>query len=172
LINKVGAFEKVSLKQFKIDMKSTFGEKYSDEEIEKMYEKITLPERATTGSAGYDIRSTINFTLNPNESIKIPTGIRVLIDEGWWLGCFPRSSLGFKYRLQLDNQAGIIDSDYYFAENCGHIFAKITNDSKNGKSVTINEGDRFIQAIFIPFGITYNDNTTEIRQGGIGSTNQ
>ena len=92
------------------------------------------------------------------------------VDDGWWLGCFPRSGLGFKYRLQLDNTVGVIDSDYYGSSNEGHIFAKLTNDSKDGKDVTVQAGDSFMQAVFIPYGITYSDDANGVRDGGMGST--
>lgn len=157
-------------------MKSTFGEKYSDDQIKDIYEKIELPKRATSGSAGYDIKTPIDIYLEPGQGIKMPTGIRVKIDEGWWLGCFARSGLGFKYRLQLDNGTGIIDNDYYYAKNEGHIFAAITNDSRTGKTVSLwakddeKPADAFIQAVFIPFGIIYDDNADGERLGGLGST--
>ena len=86
------------------------------------------------------------------------------------LQIFPRSSLGFKFRLQLDNTVGIIDSDYYFAKNQGHIMIKITNNSKENKTVEIKAGEAFAQGVFIPFGITVDDNATEQRTGGFGST--
>ena len=66
----------------------------------------------------------------------------------------PRSGLGFKFRLQLDNTMGVIDSDYYNSDNEGHIFAKVTNDSKSQKIVRVEGGTGFMQAIFIPYGIT------------------
>ena len=86
------------------------------------------------------------------------------------LKCYPRSGLGFKYRLQLNNTVGIIDSDYYMSDNEGHIFAKITNDSKEGKSVNILAGTGFMQGIFVEYGITVDDEVTEARNGGFGST--
>lgn len=86
------------------------------------------------------------------------------------LKCYPRSGLGFKYRLQLNNTVGIIDSDYYMSDNEGHIFAKITNDSKEGKSVNIPAGTGFMQGIFVEYGITVDDEVTEARNGGFGST--
>ena len=73
-----------------------------------MWEGIALPHRATTGSAGYDFKAPFTFELRPGETMKIPTGVRVKIDDGWWLGCLPRSGLGFKFRLQLDNTMGVI----------------------------------------------------------------
>ena len=104
------------------------------------------------------------------ETIKIPTGIRVKIEDGWWLGCLPRSGLGFKYRLQLNNTLGVIDSDYYYSDNEGHIFAKITNDGKEGRHLKVKAGESFMQGIFIPYGVTYSDNVENVRNGGMGST--
>lgn len=168
-MNRVGKFEKVSFKQFKEAMKDTFGIE-EDYIIDPVYRKIKLPKRATSGSAGYDFFSPIEFTMSPGSTVKIPTGIRVMMEDGWWLGCLPRSGLGFKFRLQLNNTMGVIDGDYYFSDNEGHIFAKITNDSNEGKVVSLKEGDAFIQGIFLPYGVTYSDDAHGIRNGGIGST--
>lgn len=168
-MNKIAKFEKVSISQFIKDFKDTFNI-FSDEEIINIYNEIKLPKRATKGSAGYDFFSPISFTLKPNESIKIPTGIRVRIDEGWFLANFPRSGLGFKYRLQLNNTVGIIDSDYYNALNEGHIFSKITNATNEEKIIEVLKGQGFVQGIFIPFGITIDDEANEERVGGFGST--
>ena len=167
-MQKVGNFEKVSFEQFASAMKVEFG--IGDAEAKMMYDLIDLPVRATAGSAGYDFKSPINFTLAPGSSVKIPTGIRVKIDEGWWLCCAPRSGLGCKYRMQLDNTIGVVDSDYYNSDNEGHIYAKITNDSKENKELVVWMGDRFMQTIFIPYGITYSDAAEGVRNGGWGST--
>ena len=140
------------------------------ENVRKLYDEITLPERATKDSAGYDIKSPIDFELPPHTSIKIPTGIRVKMEEGWVLKVYPRSGLGFKYRLQLDNTVGVIDGDYYYSDNEGHIFVKVTNDGKTGKTLTVNKGEGFCQGIFLPFGITEDDSAEEVRNGGFGST--
>jgi len=94
----------------------------------------------------------------------------VKMDEDWVLKLYPRSGLGFKYRLQLNNTVGIIDSDYYFSDNEGHIFAKITNDSNEGKTLEIGAGSGFMQGIFIEYGITVDDDAEGIRNGGFGST--
>jgi len=166
----VAEFKKVSYEQFKKDWTNTFGETYDDKNIQNIYNNIQLPRRATSGSAGYDIRSPFTFILKPNETIKIPTGLIVLIDEGWTLKCYPRSSLGFKYRLELDNTVGIIDSDYYYSDNEGHIFFKITNNTKENKTIYINEGDAFVQGVFEEYGITVDDDPVGIRNGGFGST--
>lgn len=134
------------------------------------YQSVKLPLRATKGSAGYDFFAPKEFTLAPNESVKIATGIRVRIDEGWVLKIYPRSSLGFKYRLSLDNTVGIIDSDYYFAENEGHIFVKMTNCGD--KTLTVEKGKAFAQGIFLEYGITEDDQCSSSRTGGIGSTDK
>lgn len=170
-MNKIAKFEKVSYEQFKKDYIDCFNEE-SGEKIKEIYDNIKLPKRATKGSAGYDFYSPITFTLKPCETIKIPTGIRVKIEDGWFLANFPRSGLGFKYRLQLNNTVGIIDADYYNALNEGHIMSKLTNDSKENKEVLITAGSGFTQGIFLPFGITVDDESDEIRTGGFGSTSK
>ncbi len=165
-MKKIAKFEIVSKEQFSEAWLDTFNTS------ENVYDELKLPKRATTGSAGYDFYSPLDFTLNPGETIKIPTGIRVKIDEGWVLKVYPRSSLGFKFRLQLNNTVGIIDSDYYYSDNEGHIFIKITNDSKENKITQIKKGEAFAQGIFIEYGITVDDDTTDTRNGGFGSTNK
>lgn len=168
-MNRIAKFEKVSLEQFREGWTDTFGP--ADEGvIEQIYEQIRIPRRATVGSAGYDFFAPAEFTLAPGETIKIPTGIRVRMEPEWVLKCYPRSGLGFKYRLQLNNTVGIIDSDYYYSDNEGHIFAKLTNDTNEGKTVEISAGSGFMQGIFVEYGITVDDDAAEIRNGGFGST--
>ena len=70
----------------------------------------------------------------------------------------------------MNNTVGIIDSDYYESDNEGHIFAKITNDSKEGKEVSLKAFEGFMQGIFVEYGITFDDDVEEIRNGGFGST--
>lgn len=137
---------------------------------ERCGRKLHSPAEQRLALPGYDFKAPFTFEMRPGETMKIPTGIRVKIDEGWWLGCLPRSGLGFKFRMQFDNTMGVIDSDYYFSDNEGHIFAKITNDSKSQKIVHVEAGNGFMQAIFIPYGITYSDDATGVRNGGMGST--
>lgn len=169
-MKKIAKFEKVSFKQFKSDWEDTFADAYSEEEKEKIYNELILPTRATKGSAGYDFFAPVDITIEPSKTVKIPTGVRVSIDDGWVLKCYPRSGLGFKYRLQLNNTVGIIDSDYYFSDNEGHIFAKITNDTNENKTVEIKAGSGFMQGIFVEYGITVDDDVTTQRNGGFGST--
>lgn len=168
-MKKIAKFEKVTLEQFESDWISTFGDK-SKQVIADIYNNIKLPRRATVGSAGYDFFSPIGFILRPGESIKIPTGIRCEINWGWVLKCYPRSGLGFKYRMQLDNTVGIVDSDYFYSDNEGHIFLKISNDTNDEKTIQIKRGDGIAQGIFLEYGITYDDNVNGIRNGGFGST--
>lgn len=137
----------------------------------EIYTNLKLPRRATKYSAGYDFYAPYAFTLNPGETIKVPTGIRVRMQEDYVLMLFPRSSLGFKYRLQLDNTVGIIDADYYYSANEGHIFIKVTNDSHD-KVLEVKQGDAFCQGIFIEYAVTEDDEVTETRDGGFGSTNK
>ena len=165
-MKRIARFEKVSKNQFSEAWVDTFK---CDENV---YDEIKLPKRATQGSAGYDFFSTLDFSLAPGESLKIPTGIRAYIEDGWVLKIYPRSGLGFKFRLQLNNTVGIIDSDYYNSDNEGHIFIKITNDSKEEKTVTIKKGEAFAQGIFLEYGVTYDDDVEEIRNGGFGSTSK
>lgn len=135
------------------------------------YDELIVPYRATKGSAGYDFFSPISFKLKPGQTIKVPTCIKCSLNPGTVLMLFPRSSFGFKYRMQLDNSVGIVDQDYYNNEsNEGHIFIKITNDSKNSKTLEVKAGDAFAQGIIVHYEITDDDKAEGIRNGGIGST--
>lgn len=181
-------FEKVSFNQFKKDFLDRLGSwflVYIDElpfrfnepdstavetKIKEIYDKIKKPERATVGSAGYDFFAPFEICLEPGQTIEIPTGIRAKIDDGWVLKLYPRSGLGFKYRMQLDNTVGIIDSDYYNSDNEGHIMVKLTNDGTEGKTIDVDEGKGYIQGIFTQYGITEDDSATGLRNGGFGST--
>ena len=185
----VAKFEKVSYEQFNKDFKDAFTwgdivalnllparltepDKSAVETIiRKIYDEIKLPKRGTKGSAGYDFFSPIDIDLKPGQTVKIPTGIRCRIDEDWVLKLYPRSGLGFKCRLQLNNTVGIIDSDYYGSEsNEGHIMAKITNDTNENKTASLKKGEGFIQGIFVEYGVTEDDDAYDIRVGGFGST--
>ena len=159
-MNKIAKFEKVSFNQFM----------QACEQGQDVYENIKLPRRATIGSAGYDFFMPYDLELKPGQTALIPTGIRAKINDGWVLCLFPRSGLGFKFRLQLNNTVGIIDADYYGSSNEGHIMAKITNDSNENKTITLSQGEGFIQGIFLPFGIVEDDEVSTIRDGGFGST--
>lgn len=133
----------------------------------EVYDNIKLPIRATSGSAGYDFHMPYNVAFRTGQLMTIPTGIRCKIEPGWMLALFPRSGLGFKHGFRLKNTVGIIDSDYYNAGNEGHIMAKVDVDL----NFICNEGDRFMQGVFMPYGVATNDETISgERAGGFGST--
>ena len=161
-MKRIARFEKVSFEQFVEGWGDTLGITDQDK-IRALYDEIRLPRRATAGSAGYDFFAPADITLRPGETIKIPTGIRLRLEPERVLTCHPRTGLGLKYR-------GIIDSDYYYSDNEGHIFSKITNDSNEEKTVSIKAGEGFMQGIFVEYGITLDDDATEVRNGGFGST--
>ena len=131
--------------------------------------EIPLPRRATAGSAGYDFVSPVEVTVPAGGSALIPTGIRAEMEPGWVLMLFPRSSLGFRHALRLSNTVGVIDSDYAFAKNEGHIMVKLRNPLD--EPVTIGRGERFCQVVFLPYG-TAEEDESELgeRSGGMGST--
>lgn len=167
-MQKIAEFQKVSFSQFEADFKKNFPE---CENVKEIYDSIKLPKRATTGSAGYDFYSPVDITLEKGKSVLIPTGIRSKIEDGWVLQIFPRSGLGFKHRVQLDNTVGIIDADYYNSSNEGHIMIKLSCDAHDdGHTVSLSAGDGFAQGIFLQFGITVDDDASGIRDGGFGST--
>ena len=168
-MHRIAKFHFVSPGQFLTAMQEGYPQ-YTEAQIKEMYENLKLPRRATKGSAGYDFFAPFAFTLAPGETIKIPTGIRAEMQEDWVLQIYPRSGLGFKYRLQLNNTVGIIDSDYFYSDNEGHIMVKITNEGV--KTMKVAKGDGFCQGIFLPYGITEDDKTEGTRNGGFGSTDK
>lgn len=172
-------FEKVSLSQYLKDfeedvllLEGIASVKRVAESAEDIYRDIKLPQRATLKSAGYDFFAPYEFTLNPGDTIRIATGIRVILDDDKFLMCAPRSGHGFKARIQLDNTIGIIDADYSDSKNEGHIMLKLTNDSHSGKSIHIDKGAGMMQAIIQKYYLTEDDDTTEFRNGGMGSTDK
>lgn len=170
-------FEKVSFKQFKKDMADLLEKNTDIEDKEKflkdVYDGIRLPKRATKDSAGYDFFAPFSFYLNKDETIVIPTGIRIKLDKNKFLAVYPRSGHGFKYRSQLDNTVGIIDSDYYYSDNEGHIMLKITCDSKMpGTRMSVELGSGFAQGIIQQYFKVDDDKAEGLRNGGMGSTDK
>lgn len=149
-------FEKVSYVQY-----SSYGDKTT-------YEALKLPRRATAASAGYDFFAPTELTIAPKQTVTVATGIRALMPSDWCLMIFPRSGLGFKYKLKLDNTVGIIDADYSNSDNEGHIFVRMTNESD--KPLTIPQGSAFAQGVFTHYLLTEDDDVTDKRNGGLGST--
>lgn len=151
-------FEKVSFDTFK-----TNG-------TQETYNNIKLPKRATAKSAGYDFYAPTKLTVAPGETVTVATGIRALMPSSWCLMIFPRSGLGFKYKLRLNNTVGIIDADYSDSDNEGHIFIRMTNESD--KLLEVEQGSAFAQGIFTQYLLTEDDDTTAERNGGLGSTDK
>lgn len=164
-------FHKVSFEEFKKECLNLqaggtlwFGD---DNEIRKYYDAIQLPRRATSGSAGYDFYMPFPAVFNSVVPSMIPTGIRVILDKDQFLLCVPRSGLGFKYGAGLINTCGIIDSDFAYSDNEGHIMAKITTR----EPFKLDAGDRFMQGIILKYDTVDNDNPIkDKRNGGFGST--
>ena len=143
---KIAKFEKISFYEASISNNNN-----TYDELKEMYENLKLPKRATKQSAGYDFYAPYEFTLCPGETIKLATGIRVILDDDKFLMCVPRSGHGFKARVQLDNTVGIIDADYSDSDNEGHIHIKLTNDSRTDKSITVKAGEGMMQAIILSY---------------------
>ena len=158
----IARFTRVSPRQYAEDM--------AGREDFLPLEEIPIPRRATAGSAGYDFTATAAVTIPPGGTALIPTGIRAEMDPGWVLLLFPRSSLGFRHGLRLSNTVGVIDSDYAFAKNEGHILVKLRNPQS--VPVTIGRGERFCQGVFLPYGTAEEDGDLAERTGGIGSTDR
>lgn len=189
-------FEKVSYEQFYKDLKSAMGKSKlsietpigynEDTDFDKFckdaYDKIKLPERATKGSAGYDFYSPVTINMSSKHEVIIPTGIRCIMPENVVLMTYPRSGLGFKYGVSLKNTVGVIDSDYQYSDNEGHIMSKLcikNNDEFEttfgvflGNTITIDQGKGFMQGIFMNYLTTDDDATSESRNGGFGSTDK
>ena len=149
----------------------------SEKEYEKVlkdkceYSDIKIPVRSTKTSAGYDFISPFAFELQPGETIKVPSGIKVAMNEDEFLAILVRSSMGFKYNIRLCNQVGIVDSDYYNnPDNEGHMFIALKNEGD--KVFSVEKGDRYAQGIFQKFLVTDDDEASGERTGGFGSTNK
>lgn len=148
-------------------------EQYNGTDAELPYEELILPKRSTSMAAGYDIISTKSFTLQPGQSIIIPTGFKAYMQPGEMLALFPRSGVGFKYEIQLANTVGIGDGDYYNCEsNEGHYMLKLVN--RGSKFWTVKSGERIAQGIFMPILLADGDNFESglERKGGFGSTDK
>lgn len=165
----IATFEKVSFDQFKKDCEGCgIGVSAIEETALRWYlDHLKLPSRATEGSAGYDFYMPFDiFSVYSGIQRKIPTGIRCKMNPGWVLMLYPRSGLGFKHGFRLRNTTGIIDSDYYNADNEGHIIACVIADTP----IKVFSGDRFMQGVFLPFGTANEEDITQQRTGGFGST--
>lgn len=157
---------------------------------------LPLPQPATPGSAGLDLRAAEDaiippfaskrelypkgeaVTLEENEKIikeiggkltMVSTGLKVHLDEGYYLAITPRSSMPLKQWLFIGNTQAVVDRDYIQADNEGEIFIQLMNLTSN--PIRIKKGDRIGQALFIPYVLPENVKPeNKVRTGGHGST--
>ena len=151
----VAKFKKVSFDQFKKDLIDC-GFNMNDAFIRSVYDAIKLPTRATVSPRG----------------ITVPTGIRCALNPFYFLMMVPRSGLGIKEYTRLGNSVGIIDRDYYFADNEGDIMINIRSDVPGNPPVYVSAGQAICQGIILPFGIADGDDAKSERTGGLGSTDR
>lgn len=112
-------FEKISFAQFKKDICDNID----------LYNEYELPKRATLKSAGYDFKVIEDISIKKGEILKIPTGVKVRLNDDEFLGVYVRSKMGCKYNIRMCNQVGIVDADYYNnVSNEGHIFVFLQNE--------------------------------------------
>lgn len=130
-----------------------------------------LPQRKTSGSAGYDFYALEDTLIPAGGSVWIRTGIKALMPPDEFLALYMRSSMGIKHSLRLVNCTAVIDSDYYNnPDNEGEIIAVVKNEGR--QAYLLHKGERFMQGVFQKYGVTDDDTATELRKGGIGSTNE
>ena len=145
-------FEKISFEQFKKDI--------GDDKA--LYESYKLPKRETKSAAGYDFYALFDYTLKPGEIKKIPTGIKVAMENDDVLLLIDRSSMGFKYNVRLCNQVGVVDADYYNNNgNEGHMWFKIQNEGD--KDYVVKKGEGMIQGMFIKY-LTVDDEEQDFQE--------
>lgn len=139
--------------------------------VSRLETPVKLPTRGTIHSAGYDIYAYDNYEIEPKQSVLIRTGVKAYMPPDEYLDLRVRSSLGIKRQLMLATGASVIDSDYYNnEENEGEIMVVLYN--YGDETQTIAAGERIVQGIFTKYFLIDNDNTTDQRTGGTGSTNK
>lgn len=137
----------------------------------RLGDSIPLPEPATEGSAGMDLRAAVDapVTLAPGESLLVPSGMAIHIgDPAWCALIVPRSGLGHKQGLVMGNLVGVIDADYQ-----GPLMISCWN--RGNATVTIAPGDRIAQLLLVPVGrarlrIVDGFTPSQRGEGGFGST--
>ncbi len=146
-------FEKISFEQFKKDIDNN----------ESLYREYQLPYRKTKYAAAYDFIALFDYTLKPGEIKKIPTGVKVVMEDDEVLLLLDRSSMGFKYNVRMCNQVGVIDKDYYNnIDNEGHIWIKIQNEGNI--DYVVKRGDGMCQGLFIKYLTTNSEKENYIER--------
>lgn len=137
--------------------------------VSRFTDETLLPKRETARAAGYDLKAAETIVLSPGEIKLVPTGVKAYMQAGEVLYLYDRSSNPRKKGLVLINSVGVIDGDYYGnPDNEGHIFAQMKNITET--TVTVEAGERIVQAVFAPFLLADGDKATGQRTGGFGST--
>lgn len=139
----------------------------------RLGEEFALPDYATPGSAGVDLRACVDDSVNlePGQTELIPSGMAIYIaDPSLAAIILPRSGLGHKHGIVLGNLVGLIDSDYQ-----GQVFVSCWN--RGHESFVINPGDRLAQMIFVPvvqadFEVVQEFDSSDRGAGGFGHTGQ
>jgi len=137
----------------------------------RLGDSIPLPQAATVGSAGMDLRAAIEapLTLQPGESVLVPSGMAIHIgDPGWCALIVPRSGLGHKHGLVMGNLVGVIDADYQ-----GPLMISCWN--RGTQPYTIEVGDRIAQLLLVPVAqarlkVVQEFAPSQRGEGGFGST--
>ena len=178
-------FEKISREQWTKDLIDLYGleepTKEHYEEINKLYDNIVLPKRATRHSAGYDFFVSGDVLIPMEQSGVIPSGVRWVCDneedKNKVLQIYPRSGIGFRTGVRLMNTVGIIDADYWEGDNEGHIMIKLYNPMNLHSDPTghlrVNNGEAIVQGVIAEYYICDDEEEiVEERKGGIGSTDK
>lgn len=141
-----------------------------ERKVLKIVSEGICPQYATKGAAGFDLYCNNDEVIvaKPHKIVKIPTGLKMQIPEGYFGAIYPRSSAGIKLRIKLANSTGIIDSDYR-----GEIILFLINEGED--YLEIKKGERLAQMIIQPYVRVEIEEVDEISQtdrgeGGIGST--
>ena len=172
-------FEKITREQWTKDMMDLYQfenpSKEHLEEINKLYDNIQLPKRATKYSAGYDFYVSGDVIIPMEHAGVIPTGIRWVCDKeedkNKVLQLYPRSGIGFRTGVRLMNTVGIIDADYWEGNNEGHIMVKLYNPMN--ASFEVKDGDAIVQGVITEYHTCDDEEEiVEKRTGGMGSTDK
>ena len=115
--------------------------------IHRLDPTLPLPKYETAGSAGFDLASSADLTIAPNQIALVPTGLVIKLPAGHFLGIFARSSTPLKRGLMVANGVGVVDSDYSGPED--EIKIQVLNFTT--APVTVRRGDRLAQGIILPF---------------------